>query len=905
MAGSQGLRGLVGVLIVLATAGCTNDWSVQQKQAPENMLESFSAPQTPETIDAVNAAQTSAVLESCAKAACITIQKKAFGKVFLLLASGITGGSAPQWYDLKPLVVSFEKNNSEVALLGQNYNSIYKEIKSVSLIQTFKIVAEDATSVTFDWGKGLNRFVVQSPYDVDAPRGGKGDMTETSVTSIPVMDSFTQGIRFDEKNIELTQTSKIRSVESQIVGEGKLANTEKEETLVMNIQIRSYNLSGEFRAKEFDKSRRVGFFVTKVSKSDLSQDISKLITKWDLAPSKGPITVRITKAVPDKYLQAVVEAVAYWNKVFGKEVLVAKAGVDVDAGPEDRSIIIRWVPWLDAGAAYALGQSDPLTGEVLRAQVFMPAAFTKVGSASLVQFNDRSPVLGNNAIACDFSESIQKLDALLVNEKSDSQRLRLAQDSVRATVAHELGHALGLRHNFAGSFSSKVSTDEVLNSVKTYFKDPQHQGLATSTSIMDYVGGVDEVLMSARIKVEALPYDKMAMKWAYSTDDKDLDESVSKYCTDDDIGLADSQGLEIYGCQRFDAGNNPLRRKFVDAVSEKDNLVNVLFASILGRLFPVDGTDVSIDKVLGDTQKWGSVNLESLNFVANLLMDRTKDGAPFPAFASIENVKSGNILYSRFGVDESLSKQRIVAMKEIGGYSDLVAGLALNSQGVIDFTWFLKQIEELKTSGILEKGTTLAGRDYQLTAEQQKKILEFYQSFGVANLKAFLKGILTFVPKINAVSPDQEGVKHVYSSFLAPQIVSSHDADVLTGILANIVLINSQEKQVRVGPGLNRTAKLLIRALSIEERLKYLPWMSKTAMRADLQQHKDFLHGIVFKDVAAFVQQIDPAIDVNLMNSEALGKLSAGLATQGLVDVTGASWLASEIKLILALDILQ
>ncbi|MBO9668440.1 MAG: zinc-dependent metalloprotease, partial [Bdellovibrio sp.] len=458
-------------------AGCSNDFKIDEiiakKQAPLSIAESFS--QT-KNLSADEAAQ-------CAKASCITIQKSALGKIFLLIASGKTAGSAPQWYDLKPLVVSFELAGGRIAILGQNYTSIYKEIQTVNLIQSFKVIAQNEDSVTFDWGRGLTTFVAQGSYDVDGERGENGDLTDSAFDSIPVTDSFIRDIKFDEQNIELEQISKIRAEVGSPNAQKKLNIETREETLAMNIQIRAYSLDSKFKAKEFDSSRRVGFFITRVGKETLSKDVSKLITKWDISEGREPITVRISAAVPADYVQAVKEGAFYWNKVFGRDVIAVETDVDPQAAPKNRTIMIRWVNWLDAGAAYAMGQSDPLTGEVLRAQVFMPAVFTKVGSADLVQLNGGSPVAeGMGAISCDFSSKVQEL-AKMSREASDSQRLRLAQDSVRATVAHELGHALGLRHNFAGSFSSKVSTHEIYESAKTYLKNKDHQGLETSTSI--------------------------------------------------------------------------------------------------------------------------------------------------------------------------------------------------------------------------------------------------------------------------------------------------------------------------------------------------------------------------------------------------------------------------------------
>lgn len=883
-------------MVFLATVGCSQDTQfpvfVKEKSAPVNMLESFNT--------------VSTEIPGCARATCINIQKQAFGKVFLLMSSGITLGSAPQWYDMKPQVVSFKKNNTDVALVAENFTSIYSEIQGNMLVQSFRIVAEDESSVTFDWGKGLRSIVSQAPYDVDAPRGRK-DLTESSQTSIPFSDSYIDNVKVTAGNIELTQLSKVQMPAAQVDKNARLSFSNTEETLTMNIQIRAYNLGPDFKKKEYDKSRRVGFFVTKVSKPGLSQDLTNLITKWDISPAKGPITVRVSSAVPADYEQSMVEAIQYWNKVFGREVLVAKLKVDPMAGPEDRSIMIRWLPWLDAGAAYAMGQSDPLTGETLRAQVFMPAAFTKVGSGELVQLNDRSPVAGfSEAIACDFSKSIEKLQQL-AREKPESQRLRLAQDSVRATVAHELGHALGMRHNFAGSYSAKVSTAEIYQSVKTYFKDLNHPGLETSTSIMDYVSGVDDVLMSARIKNQPLSYDKMAMDWAYSDDDKALDEKISKYCTDDDIRLANSQGLSIYGCERFDAGNNPLLRKYLDAKEEKQNLAYVLFASIIGRMYPGDqpGVVKDLDKVLAETKVWGTVDLKDLAFVSGVLTDRSVDGVPSSLYASLENVKSGMVLMSKVGMDLQLMSQRLKHLKEAGGLAAMLNGLALNSAGTFDSDWFKNQVEELKNSPFLAKGTTLAGREYELTPEQQQKLLEFYTSFVGSNTSALVKGLLNLVPQQNAAEKTADGKVAKVSTFYAAKAVTDADAAQIGHLVEVLYFENSKELAVKVGAGLAKEVKVPVRKMTVEDRIKFAPLLSGVSMRVPMAPLKSGIRAMQLEAVAALVSEADPTIDARTLPAEDLAKLPALLTQKGLIDTPANNWLNGELMLIPALDAVQ
>ncbi|KHD87916.1 MAG: hypothetical protein OM95_11625 [Bdellovibrio sp. ArHS] len=871
----------------LLLSACTKE-TVIEKQAPNNMLESF----------------TTSTVDACTNKSCITIQKASLGKVFLLISSGKTAGSTPQWYDLKPQVVTFDKSGGRIALLAQNYNSIYKEIQTVNLLQTFEVISEDATSITFDWGQGLKSFVQQRSYDTDMPRGNSDDLTESSLPSLVVEDSFVRGIKFDEKNIELEQIIKIRS---DLVKSGPDRSTStvenREETVAMNVQIRAYNLTPDFRPKEYDKTRRVGFFVTKIGKKEHSKDIINLITKWDLSEKKGPIVVRISDAVPEQYLEAVKEGALYWNKVFGREVIAVKAHIDPQAGPEDRSIMIRWIPWEDSGAAYAMGQSDPLTGEVLRAQVFMPSVFTKVGSADLVHLNNDTPV-APGAIACDLTQTLADLNEI-AKEANDSQRLRLAQDGVRATVAHELGHALGLRHNFAGSFSAKVSAKDIESAAKNYLKDPQHQGLETSTSIMDYVSGIDDVLMSARLKYAPLSYDKMAMDWAYSLDHSALDEKISRYCTDDDIALAASQSLQIYGCERFDAGNNPLLRKYLDTKYEKENFVKVLFASIIGRLYPADQPTVvnDLDSVLQDTVKWGKVNLETLKFVSQVLFDRTVNSMPAAVFASIESVKSGQIHYYKAGMDEALARERNRSLVEAGGYSAILNDLWRNSDASIAKDFIERQIVELASSPYFVQGKTLGGREYVLTTEQQNRILAFLQQLVLLNKKTLASGLATMLPKIDESETDQRGAPSIVSQILPRNLVTAHDADVLATLYLDLTAVDNGEQTLRVGAGLTKELKVPRAYLSAEERTKWMNLLSSRGLRFDVEMRKSLVRSEQFNKVTAVLKEVDPNLDLQTVKKPA--ELAAQLLNQGLVDSAGSVWLAGEINVLLALDKLR
>lgn len=874
--------------LIFAQVGCTiKETKYIERQAPEQIQESFGK---------LNLNASDELKKSCEQLSCLTIQKASLGKIFLLIASGKTAGSTPQWYDLKPLVVSFERSGQKIALLGENYTSIYEEIKTVNLIQSFDVVGEDESSITFDWNKGLQTFVLQSSYDVDGARGTNNDLTESSFQSIPVIDSFIRDIKFDDKNLELEQISKVRMDVIKPASDKVLNVENREETLAMNIQIRSYNLSSDFKPKEYDSSRRVGFFVTKVGKKGMSADVSNLITKWDISDAKGPIKVRLSSAVPEEYLGAVKEGALYWNHVFGKEVLEVVVGEDPQAAPKDRSITLRWIPWLDSGAAYAIGQSDPLTGELLRAQVFMPSVFTRVGSAELVKMNGDAPVVG--AVACDFSHRVQKLEELM-READHSQRLRLAQDAVRATVAHELGHALGLRHNFAGSFSAKVSAQQVEKEASRYLKNTMHKGLETSTSIMDYVSGVDEALMSARLKTASLSYDKMAMDWAYAeAADQGLDEKVSLYCTDDDIALAGSQKLQIYGCERFDAGNNPMLRKVLDMKREKESFVKVLFASIIGRTYPGDKPEVKLplQAVLADSLKWGQLNTKDLDFVHQFIFDHSANGAPNPQFASLANVKTGQILYSKFGLDMNLGLERAKSLAEAGGYAQIIDSLWRDSKGEISTHWLEDQIAELRDAAYLASGTTLSGRDYQLSQEEQEMVLAFFENLVKMNKDALEAGLSALLPKVEVIEATNSGSRKV-SAILPEGLLTEEGSQKVLALYLDLLAAGSGTIKAQVGEGLSKEVELIKPFLALDKQKKWYGLLSSQGLRFNMELKKAQVKGLKLAKIQNFLILV--GVDPSLAQSE--GFLVQKLQQQGLIDATAAAWLTQEMELLKAL----
>ena len=122
---------------------------------------------------------------------------------------------------------------------------------------------------------------------------------------------------------------------------------------------------------------------------------------------------------------------------------------------------------------------------------------------------------------------------------------------LREVIMHEVGHTLGLRHNFKGS---TIHTLETINS-------DGHKGVAQSGSVMDYLptninfelGETQGDWTTATIG----PYDYWAIEYGYGSAKPDkvlarVNEPQLIYATDEDTRGPDPRA------RRFDHGKNPL-----------------------------------------------------------------------------------------------------------------------------------------------------------------------------------------------------------------------------------------------------------------------------------------------------------------------------------------------------------
>jgi hypothetical protein len=152
-----------------------------------------------------------------------------------------------------------------------------------------------------------------------------------------------------------------------------------------------------------------------------------------------PIVFYVDRAAPEPIRTALVEGARWWAEAFDRagyidayRVEVLPEGVDpLDA----RYNVINWVNRATRSWSYGQSVVDPRTGEIVK------------GSVLLGSLRVRQDML--------IFEGLVGADRTGTGAQDDPQRIALAR--IRQLSAHEVGHAIGLLHNFAASTQGRGS----------------------------------------------------------------------------------------------------------------------------------------------------------------------------------------------------------------------------------------------------------------------------------------------------------------------------------------------------------------------------------------------------------------------------------------------------------------
>ncbi|MFY8327720.1 zinc-dependent metalloprotease [Pseudoalteromonas sp. ZZD1] len=152
-----------------------------------------------------------------------------------------------------------------------------------------------------------------------------------------------------------------------------------------------------------------------------------------------PIIYYLDPGVPEPVKTALLEGGKWWNDAFAaagyKNAFIVKVLPD-SADPMDiRYNVIQWVHRATRGWSYGSSVIDPRTGEILK------------GHVTLGSLRVRQDILIAEALAAPYLEGNEVAKALQA----------MALDRIRQLSAHEIGHTLGIAHNFAASVADRAS----------------------------------------------------------------------------------------------------------------------------------------------------------------------------------------------------------------------------------------------------------------------------------------------------------------------------------------------------------------------------------------------------------------------------------------------------------------
>ena len=168
----------------------------------------------------------------------------------------------------------------------------------------------------------------------------------------------------------------------------------------------------------------------RLSKKDPSAKISE--------PVK-PIVYYLDNGTPEPIRTALLKGGNWWNQAFEaagyKDAFIVKILPDSCDPMDIRYNMINWVHRSTRGWSYGASVVDPRTGEIIKGQVS----------------------LGSLRVRQDYMIAQGLLSPFGKKDMKDDPMLKMSLDRLEQLSAHEIGHTLGLMHNYAASTVDRSS----------------------------------------------------------------------------------------------------------------------------------------------------------------------------------------------------------------------------------------------------------------------------------------------------------------------------------------------------------------------------------------------------------------------------------------------------------------
>jgi len=202
-----------------------------------------------------------------------------------------------------------------------------------------------------------------------------------------------------------------------------------------------------------------------------------------------PIVYYLDNGTPEPVRSALLDGARWWNQAFEaagyKDAFIVKV-LPEDAHPLDvRYNVIQWIHRSTRGWSYGSSVRDPRTGEIIK------------GHVSLGSLRVRQDYLIAEGLLAPYADES--------GENTMMQEMALAR--IRQLSAHEIGHTIGIAHNFAASVTNDASVMD--------YPHPQPT----------IVNG--EIDLSSPYDVGIGEWDKMAVAYGYQDFPEGTDEGAA------------------------------------------------------------------------------------------------------------------------------------------------------------------------------------------------------------------------------------------------------------------------------------------------------------------------------------------------------------------------------------------
>jgi Met-zincin/Domain of unknown function (DUF5117) len=258
-----------------------------------------------------------------------------------------------------------------------------------------------------------------------------------------------------------------------------------------------------------------------------------------------PIIYYLDRGAPEPIRSALLEGARWWNQAF--EAAGYKNAFRVELMPEGADLmdlrynVIQWVHRATRGWSYGSAVIDPRTGEIIKGHV----------------------TLGSLRVRQDYLIAEGLLAPYEKGKPVSPKMMDMALARLRQLAAHEVGHTLGLMHNYSASIVNRSSVMD--------YPPPLVKLAADGTPDLSdaYATGIGD-------------WDKVSITWGYSDFDPSIDEHAAldkilsdafgrglRYLTDQDARPAGSSSSVAH---LWDSGSN--------AVDELNRIMQVRAAAL-------------------------------------------------------------------------------------------------------------------------------------------------------------------------------------------------------------------------------------------------------------------------------------------------------------------------------------